>query len=207
MPQTINNYIENGCGRCSLGGTPDCKVNYWRDEIIKLKAILLDCNLTEEIKWSVPCYTFNNNNVILLSALKDCATLSFFKGALMKDSKKLLIKPGENSQATRYMKFTDTNQIDKLEHVIRDYISEAIAIEKQGLTINFNAKNELNYPDELLEVFSKNPNFKVAFEKLTPGRKRGYILFFEAPKQSKTKTSRIEKCIPQIFLGKGINGR
>lgn len=207
MNPKVDNYLLDGCGRCSLAGTPHCKVHSWQKELEQLRRISLESDLTETLKWSMPCYTFNNKNILMISAFKNYASISFFKGALLKDSDKILTAAGENSQASRQIRFTKVNDIINLEPILKQYINEAIEIEKSGAKIDFTAKQALNFPDELTTKMNDNPILKKAFLALTPGRQRGYILHFSAPKQSKTRNSRIEKCIPKIMLGKGWNDR
>jgi uncharacterized protein YdeI (YjbR/CyaY-like superfamily) len=199
----VDTYLTIGCGRCPLVGTPDCKVHQWTAELSLLRMIILDGGLTEEVKWSVPCYTFQGNNVLILSAFKSFCSVSFFKGVLLKDGKKLLDKAGESSQAARLFKFTDVQQIERLEDDIKAYILEAIEIEKAGLKVHFESNPE-PIPQELQDRFDESPAFKNAFMTLTPGRRRGYIIHFSQPKQSKTRQSRIEKCVDRIFSGKGM---
>lgn len=203
----VDQFMEQGCGRCPLGGTPDCKTLSWTDELARLREIVLECGLTEEVKWSVPCYTHEKRNIVLLGVLKDCRTLNFLKGALLSDPKGLLEKPGENSQSARYLRFTSTGQIRKRDAAIRALIREAIDTERSGKKVDFKAKHELIYPDELLAKFDADPDFKAAFEALTPGRQRGFVLHFTGAKQSKTRASRIEKCVPKILQGKGPQER
>lgn len=207
MTTDVDQYLLEGCGRCDKGGTPDCKVHLWPQELRKLRSIALECGLTEESKWGVPCYTFQGANVAIVSAFKEYASLSFFKGALLQDVHKVLHSPGENSQSARLFKFTSLQQIMEIEDIIKAYIFEAIEAEKAGLKVEFKAKDELEYPEELLTKFEEQPDLKVAFEALTPGRKRGYILYFTQPKQSQTRTNRIEKCIAKIMEGKGFFDR
>ena len=204
MNPKVNSYLIDGCGRCPLGGTPECKVHNWPKELKYLRNIVLECGLTEELKWGVPCYTYKNANVAVVSAFKEYCSLSFFKGALLKDAEGLLVSPGENSQAARQFKFTSVKQIEEIEALIRAYVYEAIEVEKAGLKVNFKQKDELVYPEELQQKFDDNPTLNKAFEALTPGRKRGYIIHFTQPKQSKTRVSRIAKCIPKILEGKGF---
>lgn len=200
----IDAYLAEGCGRCSLGGTPDCKVHSWQTELKKLRKIVLDCGLTEERKWSIPCYTWNNSNVLLIAAFKDYCALTFFKGALLKDPENILSKPGENTQAGRLIRFTNAKEITKLEPVIKVYIKEAMEIEDAGLKVEF--KKELEpIPEELERKMDEDPALKDAFYALTPGRQRGYILYFSAAKQSKTREARIEKYIDRILDGQGIH--
>lgn len=176
----------------------------WQDELTQLRAIVLECDLTEEIKWRSPCYTFQSNNVVLLGAFNDYCTISFPKGALLKDAKGILEKPGENTQAARVVRFTDVAQIAKVESTLKKFIIEAIEIEKAGRKVEFKKSAEPT-PDELQAKFDEDPEFKKAFEALTPGRQRAYILHFAGAKQSKTRAARIEKYMPLIFDGKGIN--
>ncbi|MCI5056987.1 MAG: DUF1801 domain-containing protein [Flavobacteriales bacterium] len=204
MNKSVDNYFIDGCGRCHLGGTPQCKVRKWTAELKLLRDIVQSCNLTEESKWGAPCYTYNAQNVLMISALKDYCSISFFKGSLLKDDKNLLAKPGPNSQAARLFKFTKIEEIEKVKEDIKAYIFEAVENEKLGLKVTFK-KNPEPTPEELQEVMDKDPVFKAAFEGLTPGRQRGYILHFMKPKQSKTRISRIEKCTPLILEGIGLH--
>ena len=205
MNPEVDTYFEIGCGRCALGGTPDCKVHKWQEEMARLRRILLDCGLTEEVKWSVPCYTFQDGNILLMSAFVDYCALSFFKGALLKDDKGILEAPGENTQAARLIRFTGVAQIAELETAIRAYVGEAIELEKAGLQVDFKAKNELQFPPELEEKFARDPDFYDAFQALTPGRQRGYLLYFTGAKQSQTRNARIEKYRAKILEGKGFH--
>jgi uncharacterized protein YdeI (YjbR/CyaY-like superfamily) len=206
MNTSVENYFIDGCGRCPLGGTPDCKVLSWTAELKYLRELILACGLTEESKWGAPCYTFQNKNVLMLSALKDYVCISFFKGALINDEKGLLVKPGPNSQAARLFKFQSVGAITQIESDIKAYIFEAIEIEKAGLTVEFK-KNPEPIPAELEAKFEEDPVLKTAFEELTPGRQRGYILHFSQPKQEKTRIARIEKCIPMIMAGIGLHDK
>lgn len=204
MNPNVNQYLEIGCGRCPLGGTPECKVNDWREILEALRLILLDTELVEEVKWSVPCYNFNGANVCILSAFKNYTTVSFFKGSLLTDTHAVLDKPGKNSQASRYLTFTSLDQVIEKEAILRAYIKEAIEIEKKGLKVAFK-KDPEPIPAELQELFNQDPVLQEAFEALTPGRQRGYILHFSAAKQSATRKRRIEKYIPKIMEGKGFH--
>ena len=177
----------------------------WQAEIEHLRQLLLDCGLTEEFKWRAPCYCFQGNNVVLIGCFKQYCTLSFFKGTLLQDSNSLLSKPGENSQAMRFLKFTNVQEIQELKSVIINYIYEAIEIEKAGLKVVFKSNTELELAEEFQIILHKNPTLNTAFKALTPGRQRAYNLYFSAPKQSKTRQSRIENYIPRILNGKGIN--
>lgn len=172
-----------------------------------LRRLLLETELTEEYKWSQPCYTLNGKNVLILTAFKDYCCLAFFKGSLLKDTHQLLVTPGEHSQAARQLRYTSTAEVIRDKALIRAYIQDAIELEKSGAKVEFNQKNELELAEELLRKMNEDQAFKKAFEALTPGRQRGYHLYFSSPKQSATRTSRIEKCMPRIFEGKGWNER
>lgn len=180
------------------------KLKTWKAEMEALRAILHAFPLTEELKWGKPCYAFENSNIIIIQGFKEYCGLLFFKGALLKDVKGLLVKPGENTQGGRLIKFKTIQEITKLKASIKSYIKEAIEVEKLGLKIEPMEK-ELVLPDELLAIFKKNAPFKKAFNALTPGRQRAYNMFFTAAKQSATRETRIEKYKKQILDGKGIN--
>lgn len=205
MNPEVDSYLAEGCGRCALGGTPDCKVHSWTEELKQLRAVVLDTALTEERKWGVPCYTFDGNNVATVSAYKDNATLSFFKGSLLKDPNGVLIQPGANSQAARVIRFTDVESIAEMEPIIKACIAEAIEVEKAGLSVEFKKTSEFDVPVEFQEKLDESPEFKAAFEALTPGRQRGYLLYFAGAKQSKTRTSRVEKYRQKILDGQGFH--
>ena len=203
----VDAYLAEGCGRCELANTPECKVFQWIPELNALRSIVLSCGLEEERKWGVPCYTHKGANVAVVAAFKDYCSLSFFKGSLLKDPGKILDKPGENTQSARLIRFNSVSRIQELEPLLRAYIFEAIEVEDAGLKVDFKAKNELEYPDELVAIFAENPALQSAFESLTPGRQRGYLLYFSGAKQSATRTSRIEKYIDHILAGKGFHDR
>lgn len=202
MTTDVETYLSEGCGRCSLGGTPECKVHAWQQELIALRSIVLECGLDEECKWGAPCYTFQGKNILMISALKDSAIISFFKGSLLQDEPGLLSFAGENSQVAKLIRFTRVEDILKMEDLLKAYIFEAVEVEKAGLKVQKSTAPEL--PEELLRKFEEMPAFQEAFEALTPGRQRGYLLHFSQPKQSATRTTRIEKCLPKIFAGKGM---
>ncbi len=205
MNDLIDLYLEEGCGRCPLGGTPECKVHSWQKELQLLRKIVLSCGLTEELKWKIPCYTIDGRNVLTVSAFKEHATISFFKGALLKDQHRVLQKPGENSQAARVLHFTSVKAIRDLVPVIKETILDAIAVERSGQKVEFQAKHELTLPVELEQRLSELPALRAAWDGLTPGRQRGYVIFFSGAKQSATRQSRIEKSIPDILAGRGIH--
>jgi uncharacterized protein YdeI (YjbR/CyaY-like superfamily) len=181
------------------------KAEKWREELAKLRTIVLDCPLTEELKWGVPCYTFQKSNIVLIHVFKEYCALLFCKGALLKDANGILIQQTENVQAARQIRFTHVREIVKLETVLKAYIHEAIEVEKAGLEVNYKKTTEFTIPEEFKNKLAEIPALKTAFGALTPGRQRGYILYFSAPKQSKTRASRVEKCMPQILNGKGLD--
>lgn len=206
-PQNVNDYLQYGCGRCSLGGTPQCKVHTWYNELHQLRMILLQSQLSETIKWGVPCYTIANQNVILLNAFKDYCALNFLKGVLMSDPHGILTQPTENTQATRQIRFINTQEIEQLYDILPYYIQEAIAIEQTGTVIQYKKISEFPIPAELQQHFDEDIALKMAFENLSSGRQRGYLLYFATPKTSSTRHNRITKCIPQILAGKGLQDR
>jgi uncharacterized protein YdeI (YjbR/CyaY-like superfamily) len=176
----------------------------WQNEMEKLRSILLRSQLTEELKWGKPCYSFQGSNIVIIQGFKEFCALLFCKGALLTDPNGILKKPGENTQAARRIPFTNAREIEQLEPLLRAFIDEAIQKEKAGVEVNYK-KNPEPVPEELQNQFDKNPSFKTAFHSLTPGRQRAYILYFSAPKQSKTRHSRIEKYTRQILKGKGLH--
>jgi uncharacterized protein YdeI (YjbR/CyaY-like superfamily) len=204
MNPKVDAYFIDGCGRCKLFRTPQCKVNFWREEMALLRQIVLDCGLREELKWSVPVYTFEDRNVLIVSAFNENCVLSFLKGALLRDENKILEKPGENTQGGRVVRFTDLQKIVELETVLKDYIREAIEVEKSGEKVKLKTLDEHEIPAELEAKFAENPEFKAAFDRLTHGRKRSYYIHISQAKQPKTRIERIEKCVPKIFQGKGF---
>ena len=182
------------------------KAKKWQEEFKKLRRIILDCGLTEELKWGKPCYTFQKSNIVIIQGFKESCALLFCKGALLNDANGILEKPGENTQAARRIPFTTVREIVEMDPVLKAYIHEAIEAEKAGLKVDFK-KNPEPIPEELQNKLDEIPALKTAFDALTPGRQRGYILYFSAPKQSKTRESRVEKCMQQILNGKGLNDR
>ena len=181
------------------------KAEKWRDEFERLRGIVLDCELTEELKWGVPCYTLGNSNIVLIHGFKEYCALLFVKGALLKDVMGILIQQTENVQAARQIRFADVAEIVEMEPVIKAYIREAIEVEKAGLQVDYKKTAEFNMPEELQCKLEENPDFKAAFESLSQGRQRGCLIYFAAPKQAKTRAARVEKCVPQILAGKGLN--
>ena len=181
------------------------KAKKWQGEFEKLRMIILDCQLTEELKWGCPCYTFQKNNIVLIHGFKEYCALLFFKGALLNDANGILIQQTENVQAGRQIRFTNVREIVEMETILKAYIYEAIEVEKAGLKVNFKKTTEFIIPEEFQKKLDENPVLKTAFDALTPGRQRAYNLYFSEPKQSKTRESRVEKCIQQILNGKGLN--
>ncbi len=183
------------------------KAKKWHEEFEKLRMILLDCHLTEELKWGVPCYTFEKSNIALIHGFKEYCAILFIKGALLKDDYGILVQQTENVQAGRQVRFTNAREIVELEPVLKDYIREAIDVEKAGLKVDFKKNTELIFPQEFQKILDENPALKTAFEALTPGRQRAYNLYFSEPKTPETRVSRVEKCMQQILGGKGLNDR
>jgi uncharacterized protein YdeI (YjbR/CyaY-like superfamily) len=181
------------------------KAKKWREEFEKLRTIVLDCGLTEELKWGQPCYTFQKKNIVLIHGFKEYCALLFFKGALLKDADGLLIQQTENVQAGRQIRFTNVREIVQMEPILKDYIREATQVEKAGLKVKLKKTSDFKIPEEFQKKLNTIPALKTAFDALTPGRQRGYIFYFSQAKQSKTRESRVEKCMPQILKGKGLN--
>lgn len=191
MNPKVDSYLEN--------------VKNWKEELQELRKIILDCGLTEEFKWRNPCYQYKGKNILLISGFKEHCRVSFFKGVLLKDTDKLLKLAGPNSRSVKIATFHNTKDILELEPVLKRYIFEAIELEKAGIKVAIDKNQKLEYPEELNAIFDSNTAFKEAFENLTKGRQRGYVLHFNGAKQSKTKSSRIEKCKTRILEGYGLN--
>ncbi len=183
----------------------EAKAKHWNSEIDALRSLLLDCQLDEDLKWFQPCFSYQKTNLIILGRLKEYCCLSFFKGVLLKDPKGILHQPGENTQSARIIKFTSTAQILEMEPTIRAYVAEAIEAEKAGLKVEFKQSTALVYPEEFQNKLDSMPALTTAFDALTPGRRRAYNLFFSSAKQAKTREARVEKCLPKILEGKGID--
>jgi len=181
------------------------KAKKWRKEFEKLRTIILDCQLTEELKWGKPCYTYHESNIVILQGFKEFCALLFTKGALLKDSSGILEKPGANTQAGRRIPFTDVQEIIQMEPILKAYVLDAIEVEKAGLKVKFKKTTDFKIPEEFQKTLVENPALKTAFNELTPGRQRAYILYFSTAKQSATRASRIEKCMQRILNGKGLN--
>ena len=181
------------------------KAKKWQEEFEKLRMIILDCGLTEELKWGCPCYTFEKTNIVLIHGFKEYCALLFFKGALLNDANGILIQQTKNVQAARQIRFTNVREIVKMKPVLKAYIYEAIEVEKAGLKVNLKKTTEFKIPEEFQSQLEEIPTLKTAFYALTPGRQRAYLFYFSQPKQSKTRESRVEKCLQQILNGKGLN--
>jgi uncharacterized protein YdeI (YjbR/CyaY-like superfamily) len=177
----------------------------WQEELEQLRIIVLDCGLTEELKWGTPCYLFQKSNIVLIHVFKEYCALLFFKGALLNDVNDILIRQSENTQATRQIRFTNVQEIVEMKTILKAYIFEAIEVEKAGLKVDFKKSSEFIIAEEFQNKLDEISNLKTAFDALTPGRQRAYLLYFSAPKQSKTRESRVEKCMQQILNGKGLN--
>jgi uncharacterized protein YdeI (YjbR/CyaY-like superfamily) len=177
----------------------------WQEEFEKLRMIVLECGLSEELKWGVPCYTFEKKNIVLIHGFKEYCAILFVKGALLNDAKGILITQTENVQAARQVRFTNVREIVEMEDILKAYIYEAIEAEKAGLKVNFKKTTEYIIPEEFQNKLDETPALKSAFGALTPGRQRAYILYFSAPKQSKTREARVEKYMQQILNGEGLN--
>jgi uncharacterized protein YdeI (YjbR/CyaY-like superfamily) len=181
------------------------KTRKWQGELAHMRRIVLDCGLFEELKWGVPCYLFQNSNIVLIHVFKEYCAFLFFKGALLNNANGLLIQQTGNVQAARQLRFTSVQEIVERENIIKAYIYEAIEVEKAGLKVNFKKTSEFEMPDEFKNKLENSPALDVAFNALTPGRQRAYKLYFSAPKQAKTREARVEKCMSQILNGKGLH--
>jgi len=181
------------------------KASKWQKEYKQLREIALDCGLNEELKWGCPCYTFEKKNIVLIHGFKEYCAYLFFKGALLKDDEQILIQQTENVQSARQVRFTSVKEIVKLEKILKPYIYEAIEVERAGLKVKLKNTSEYPIPEEFQNKLDKNNELKIAFDALTPGRQRAYLYYFSQPKQPKTRDVRIEKYIPEILKGKGLN--
>ena len=181
------------------------KAKKWRDEMAELRRIVLECGLREEVKWRHPCYTFEEKNVVLIGGFKEYCVLNFVKGSLLKDGRGILRKPGEDTQVSRVIRFTGVEEILKLEPVLKDYVHAAVEVEKSGAKVELKKITERKIPEELEKKFRGMQGLKSAFEGLTPGRQRAYLIHFSSAKQSATRESRIEKCVARIMKGKGMD--
>lgn len=201
----VDEYLAEGCGRCDKVGTPECKVNTWREGLAELRKIVLDTPLVEDRKWGSPCYTFNGQNVVMIGTFKTNFVLSFMKGALLEDKEKLLVAPGENTQSGRVIRFTDAQLVVELAPILKAYILEAIELHKAGARVEFKKHEDYEIPFELRQAMDQDEDLKEAFFALSPGRQRSYFLHIGGAKQAKTRAARVEKCRDKIFDGKGFN--
>ena len=181
------------------------KATQWQKEYEKLRMIILECGLTEELKWGCPCYQFENRNIVLIHGFKEYCALLFFKGALLADPDSILIQQTENVQSARQIRFTSARQIVKMERILKAYVYEAIEVERAGLQVKLKKTKDFKIPEELQSKLNKMPALQTAFDKLTPGRQRAYIFYFSQAKQSKTREARVEKYLKQILKGKGLD--
>lgn len=202
---SVESYLAEGCGRCELFQTPACKVHTWAEVLVALRALLSETELQETMKWGSPCYTLEGKNVVSLSALKDAALLSFFKGALLADPEGLLVKPGPNSRHARYLEFLSLEDLEEQREATLALLAAAIEAERQGKQVQ--GKPEEPMPEELQAALDANQELAAAFAALTPGRRRSYILHVSGAKQSATRVKRAERCAEKIFAGKGFNER
>lgn len=181
------------------------KADKWQKEVKKLRKIALECGLTEDLKWGCPCYTYEGSNIVLIHDFKEYCAYLFFKGTLLKDTSNILVQQTKNVQSARQIRFTNAKEITELEKILKAYIYEAIGIEKAGLKVDFKKTKEYEIPEEFRSKLDNLPKLKKAFEALTPGRQRGYLLYFSSAKQAKTREARVEKYMPQILSGKGLD--
>ena len=201
---TVDQYLVDGCGRCSKGGTPQCTVHTWHPILLAMRELALECGLTEEVKWSVPCYTLNGKNVIMIHAFKEYCSFMFMKGSLLTDPNELLHRQTENVTAGRQLRYTALEGFMQQRDLAKAFILEALALEKEGKKVPKRTQED-PVVDELKEAFSQDEAFQTAFYKLTPGRQRAYLLHFAQPKQSETRASRIMKAMPMIMRGEGLH--
>lgn len=203
---SVESYLAEGCGRCDLFQTPQCKVLRWPGELLALRALLRDSGLQEAMKWGAPCYMWEGGNVLMLSALKDGVAVGFFKGSLLSDPEGRLQAPGPNSQAARQLRFTSTAQVQEAAPFLRQLIAQAIELEKVGARVTFNRAAE-PIPEELQARLDSDPILAEAWQALTPGRRRSYVLHIAGAKQASTRETRVERCAPMIMEGRGFNER
>jgi uncharacterized protein YdeI (YjbR/CyaY-like superfamily) len=200
----VDHYIADGCGRCKLYATPQCRVRQWRIELETIRQYALESGLKEDVKWGVPVYTLDGKNVLIVSALKEYCALGFFKGALLRDDAGVLVKQGENTQSTRMLKFTRLTDITEKQDIIARYIREAIQIEQSGLKVEV-VKNPEPLVEELVQKLEQDPAFRQAFFALTPGKQRAYNLHFSEPVKKETREKRIEDKVNDILSGIGVH--
>ena len=203
----VDLYLVDGCGRCAYYKTPQCKVHTWINELRALRDIVLSCGLKEEVKWSFPVYMHGGSNVLMVSAFKEYACVSFFRGVLLKDEAGILESPGENTQSSMLMKFTTPAQVVEREELLRAYIAETLGHYDRGEKPQLREPGDIEWPAELVSRLAWDSEMRQAFEAMTPGKQRGYILHISGAKQAKTRESRVEKCRPKILAGKRFEER
>lgn len=201
----VDPYFDIGCGRCKLVATPACKVKRFPEELQDLRQLLLESGMKEELKWSMPCYTVNGKNVLILSAFKEYCSLNFFNGHLLDDPKNLLVKAGEHSQAGRQLRFRNHEEVKLRQEDIRNFIRQAMELELSGKPVPKIQAAAISWPEELEDALAGNPLLDKAFRALTPGRQRSYLLHLSSAKQASTRKARMERCVPGIMAGKGFN--
>jgi len=205
MTTDITEFFSKGCGRCSKFDTPLCKLNKWKNELLLLREIILKCSLSETMKWGMPCYQYKGKNILMIAPFKDNCVISFFKGSLLKKHTNVLSKAGENSEQARVIRFTKLPEVTQIEKEIISLIKEAIEIENKGIKIKPKEITESDFPAEFLAELNASQQLKTAFNNLTPGKKRAYLIYFNSAKQSSTRVARIKKHLDQILSGKGLN--
>jgi uncharacterized protein YdeI (YjbR/CyaY-like superfamily) len=201
---TVDQYLLDGCGRCSKGGTPNCTVHKWHPILVAMRELATECMLTEEVKWSVPCYTLKRKNVLMIHAFKEYCSIMFMKGSLLTDPENILHRQTENVTAGRQLRYTRIEDFSAQRERAKAFILEAIQLEESGKKVEKRSQEE-PMVEELNEAFAQDSTFKRAFYQLTPGRQRAYLLHFAQPKQAETRASRIEKCMPMILRGEGLH--
>jgi uncharacterized protein YdeI (YjbR/CyaY-like superfamily) len=205
MTTDINVFFSKGCGRCNKFDTPNCKLNNWKEELLLLRKLILRSSLIETMKWGMPCYQFEGKNVLMIAPFKDNCVISFFKGSLLRKHANILSKAGENSEQSRIIRFNELSEIIQIEKEIVEIINEAIEIEIKGIKIKPKKIYESDFPDEFLAELNASQQLKTAFNNLTPGKKRAYLIYFNSAKQSTTRVARIKKQLAHILSGKGLN--
>lgn len=207
MDAQVDRYLAEGCGRCKYGGTPECKVHLWTKPLVALRSIALEAGLTEELKWGMPCYTHEGRNIAMVVAFKEHAAFSFFKGSLLDDPDQILVAPGENSSANRQARFTNLKEIAACKTRLLAWVRAAIELERSGAKVQAKKDTDFDLPEELVRALEASAPLRKAWEGLTPGRRKAYLLHFSQAKQSATRQARIERCAPSILAGKGLDDR
>lgn len=203
---SVDAYLQDGCGRCERYQTPQCKVHRWTDALVALRALLLETELVEEMKWGSPCYTLDGKNVVMITSFLDFCALAFWKGVLLADPNSVLEAPGPNSRVIRQFRFTSAARVEANEEAVRGFLKQAIELERSGAKVETGGIPE-PMPDELLVVLDGDPEVRAAYDALTPGRQRSYILHVSGSKNEATRAGRAERCVTKILAGKGFNER